>query len=86
MAAIAPYADKRRQEPVPPADARERRDVSDDNSRPRSDQQRLCERCGETLRSALHLPARVGQPAYDIFRCVACGFIEWVAHGSEPQP
>jgi hypothetical protein len=38
------------------------------------------------LQTALHLPARLEQPAYDIFNCVACGFIAWVAQGPEQQP
>lgn len=62
------------------------RDVPDERIKPTNGPQRLCERCGQTLQAALHLPARVGQPAYDISRCVACGFIEWVAQGPEAQP
>lgn len=42
-----------------------------------------CPRCGEALRAAMHLPKRVGQPAYDIFRCVGCGFLAWVALGPQ---
>jgi len=57
----------------------------DDKSKPVTDPPRLCERCGEALQAVIHLPERIGQPAYDIFRCVACGFIEWVAHGPEQQ-
>ncbi len=34
----------------------------------------------------MHLPERIGQPAYDIFRCVACGFIDWVAQGPQQPP
>lgn len=46
---------------------------------------RRCQRCGGVLEAALHLPERVGQPAYDIFRCIACGFVDWVARGPEPK-
>ena len=38
-----------------------------------------CPRCGGALQAAMHLPERIGQPAYDIFRCVGCGFLAWVA-------
>lgn len=45
----------------------------------------VCARCGEALQTALHLPSRLGQPAYDIFNCIACGFIAWVARGQEQR-
>lgn len=59
--------------------------MPEDRTSPPATHQPPCERCGEVLEAALHLPERVGQPAYDIFRCVACGFIAWVAHGPEGQ-
>lgn len=59
--------------------------MSNDRTRPSTDPQPLCERCGQTLQAALRLPARLEQPAYDIFNCVACGFIAWVAQGPD-QP
>jgi hypothetical protein len=38
-----------------------------------------CNRCGAMLKLATSLPKRFESPPYDIFRCAACGFIEWVA-------
>ncbi len=57
-------------------------DVSDDNTNPTTGRPRVCQRCGGALEDAFHLPERIGQPAYDIFRCVACGLIDWVAQGA----
>lgn len=56
-----------------------------DKTKPASGQPRRCERCGGTLELALHLPERLGQPAYEIFRCIACGLVDWVAQGPEPS-
>lgn len=47
---------------------------------------RRCARCGGELRAAMRLPERAGQPAYDIFRCIACGFMAWFAQGPQLQP
>ena len=44
---------------------------------------RACRRCRAALEVALHLPARIGQPAYAIFRCAACGAVEWVAEAED---
>lgn len=59
--------------------------MPEENTRPPTGHQPLCERCGEALQVAMHLPARLGQPAYEIFNCLACGFIDWVAQSPEPQ-
>lgn len=56
-----------------------------DQTTPPNGKPRLCERCGAALQIALHLPERIGQPAYDIFRCPACGFVDWVAQGPQRQ-
>lgn len=47
--------------------------------------QRLCGRCGARTELAAHLPESLGQPAYDIFRCAACGFIDWLTQGAPPE-
>jgi RNase P subunit RPR2 len=57
----------------------------DNNNRPACTSARICQRCGATLQAALHLPQRIGQPAYVIFRCAGCGLVEWVAQDSEKQ-
>ncbi len=44
---------------------------------------RPCPRCGDALRAAMHLPERLGEPAYDIFCCFGCGFLSWVAQGTQ---
>ncbi len=59
--------------------------MSDHKTKPATDPARVCERCGTDLEAALRLPARIGQPAYDIFRCVACGLVDWVAQGPGTQ-
>ncbi len=59
--------------------------MSNDRTKPPTSPQPLCERCGQALQAALHLPARLKQPAYDIFNCTACGFIAWVAQSQEQQ-
>jgi uncharacterized protein with PIN domain len=38
-----------------------------------------CQRCGGALELATKLEKAPGRPAYEIFRCVACGLMEWVA-------
>ena len=38
-----------------------------------------CKRCGGLLQLSALLPKRLDSPAYEIFRCVACGFVDWVA-------
>jgi hypothetical protein len=40
---------------------------------------RMCSRCGGTLKFALQIPRSVGQPAYEIFNCAACGLFNWIA-------
>lgn len=67
------------------ADARERRDVPNENAKPATALPRVCQRCGATLHVALHLSERIGQPAYDIFRCTVCGAVEWVAQDQKRQ-
>jgi RNase P subunit RPR2 len=59
--------------------------VPDDNARPACAPARTCQRCGADLQAALHLPQRIGQPAYVIFRCADCGSVEWVPQGPEKQ-
>jgi len=56
-----------------------------DRIKPATGSPRICQRCGAALETALHLPERIGQPAYDIFRCLACGFVDWVAEGPQRQ-
>ena len=34
-----------------------------------------CGKCRESLEQLTHLPKRVNQPTYDIFRCRACGVV-----------
>jgi hypothetical protein len=38
-----------------------------------------CTRCGGLLELTASLPRRHDSPAYSIFRCGGCGFIDWVA-------
>lgn len=40
---------------------------------------RLCSRCGGSLKLELALDKTPGQPPYQIFRCIACGLLDWVA-------
>jgi len=41
--------------------------------------QGACKRCGGLLELSASLPRRLDSPAYEIFRCGGCGFIDWVA-------
>lgn len=59
--------------------------MPNDNARPACASARTCQRCGAALQAALHLPQRIGQPAYVIFRCAGCGLVEWVAQDPEKQ-
>jgi hypothetical protein len=38
-----------------------------------------CEKCGGALEQLTRLPKRFDHPAFDIFRCLGCGFIHWIA-------
>ena len=59
--------------------------MPDGKTKPITASVRVCQRCGATLQAALRLPERIGQPAYDIFRCDACGAVEWVAQRPKKQ-
>ncbi len=37
-----------------------------------------CKRCGGSLELLTHFPGRAANPAYRIFGCSTCGFIEWI--------
>ena len=54
--------------------------MSDDFPAPGGEpQQPTCEKCGGHLEHMTRLPQRFDHSAFDIFRCVACGYINWVA-------
>jgi hypothetical protein len=38
-----------------------------------------CEKCGGSLELLTRLPKQFDSPAFDIFRCMACGFVNWIA-------
>jgi hypothetical protein len=38
-----------------------------------------CRECGSASELAASIPARIGSPAYAIYVCAACGFVDWVA-------
>jgi hypothetical protein len=38
-----------------------------------------CEKCGGGLEQLTRLPRAFDYPTFDIFRCIACGFINWIA-------
>ena len=38
-----------------------------------------CEKCGGGLEQLTRLPKRFDHPTFDIFRCLACGFVSWIA-------
>jgi RNase P subunit RPR2 len=38
-----------------------------------------CKRCGSLIELTTSLPRRLDSPAYEIFRCACCGFVDWVA-------
>ena len=39
-----------------------------------------CERCDDgPLQHEMHIPAALGERGYRIFRCLACGYVQWVA-------
>lgn len=42
-------------------------------------EERACTQCGGLLELSASLPKRVDSPAYGIFRCIDCGFVDWVA-------
>jgi hypothetical protein len=59
------------QDDPPPDEPKQHR--GEPNSEPRR-----CKRCGAVLGS--EATTKFGnQPAYDVYLCAACGFIEWVA-------
>jgi hypothetical protein len=37
-----------------------------------------CRRCGGELRLLTSIPSRLGEAAYLIFECPACGVLEWI--------
>ena len=41
-----------------------------------------CEKCGGALEQLTHLP-KFDHPAFDIFRCIACGVVSWIAQPNE---
>ena len=43
-----------------------------------------CEKCSQVTEWLATLPRFGEQPTYDIFRCAACGHVNWVAQ--EPRP
>jgi hypothetical protein len=45
-----------------------------------------CKRCGSATEMAQYLPQRIGSPAFNIFRCMACGFLDWVAVDTRANP
>jgi uncharacterized protein with PIN domain len=38
-----------------------------------------CEKCGGALEHLTRLPKHFGSPPFDIFRCKACGRVNWIA-------
>jgi DNA-directed RNA polymerase subunit M/transcription elongation factor TFIIS len=56
--------------------------MADDETSARSVEakQATCEKCGgDRLEHLTRLPKGMGHPTFDIFRCVACGFVNWFA-------
>jgi hypothetical protein len=42
----------------------------------------LCEKCGGALEQLTRLP-KFDHPAFDIFRCVGCGVVSWIAQAGK---
>jgi len=38
----------------------------------------ICGKCGEALEHLTRLP-KFDHPAFDIFRCIGCGVVSWIA-------
>jgi uncharacterized Zn finger protein len=41
-----------------------------------------CEKCGGALERLTRLP-KFDHPTFDIFRCMACGVVSWIAQPNE---
>jgi len=42
----------------------------------------ICEKCGGALEQLTRLP-KFDHPTFDIFRCLACGVVSWIAQEDE---
>ena len=42
----------------------------------------ICEQCGGALEQLTRLP-KFDHPAFDIFRCIGCGVVSWIAQEAE---
>ena len=43
----------------------------------------ICEKCGGALEQLTRLPKGFDHPTFDIFRCIGCGVVSWIAQRDE---
>jgi hypothetical protein len=43
----------------------------------------ICEKCGGALEQLTRLPKGFDHPTFDIFRCIGCGVVCWIAQKDE---
>lgn len=46
-------------------------------------EQASCEKCGGLLEELTRLPKRFDHPTFDVFRCMACGVVNWIERPDE---
>jgi hypothetical protein len=45
-----------------------------------------CKKCGGRTECVFTLPKDVGNPGYDIYKCLDCEFIDWLPTSSHSDP